>query len=130
MFATNEQLEQVGKHNIEAALAVAGAQLEALQKLASLNGQLMKTGFETWASNARALAGARDAQEVLEVQSALLQPGIQSTLEYWRDFYGLATEAQGEILRIAARQFAGSGSLTMQPGSETHAALARTKKAA
>jgi phasin family protein len=130
MFATQAQLQQAGKHNIEAALALAGAQLEALQKLASLNGQWMKTGFETWAGNARALAGARDAQEVLKVQSALLQPGIRSALEYWREVYGLASEAQGEMLRIAGRQFADSGSLTMEPGSETHAALARAKKAA
>jgi phasin family protein len=130
MFATNEQLEQIGRHNVEAVLAIAGAQLGALEKLASLNGELMKTGFEAWTSNARALAGARDAQEVLKVQGAWLQPGLQSALEYWRGVCGLAAEAQGELLRIAQRRFAESSSLAMESGGEAHAALARTKKAA
>lgn len=63
MFATQEQFEKIGKENVEAALSVAQAQLGAFEKLASLNLELTKAGFDAWAHGLRALAGAADAPE-------------------------------------------------------------------
>lgn len=118
MFATQEQIEKAGRENMEAALTAAGAQLGALEKLASLNLQLTKTCFEAWTNNARALAAAKDAQELFKVQSSLLQPGTQTALDYWAGVCGVATQTYGEISRIAERRLAENG------------ALARAKKAA
>ena len=131
MFATQEQIETIGKQNMEAALAAAEAQLGALQKLASLKLGLTKAGFEAWADKARAIAVAKDAQELWAIQSSLFQPALQTALDYWRGVHGLATQANIEMLRIAERRFAESNSqLASAAGNESNAAVARAKKAA
>jgi hypothetical protein len=53
MFAAQEHFEKLGKEGMEAVLAAAGVQIGALQKLASLNLEATKAGFEAWSSNAR-----------------------------------------------------------------------------
>jgi hypothetical protein len=62
MFATQEQLEKIGKQNMEAALAVAQVQLGAFEKLASLNLELTRVGFRAWTHNLEAFARTADAQ--------------------------------------------------------------------
>jgi phasin family protein len=106
MFAAQEHFEKLGKEGMEAVLAAAGVQIGALQKLASLNLEATKAGFEAWSSNAQALAWAKDTEELAKVQSTLLQPDTDRALEYWRGVYGVAAQAYSEIARIAERQLA------------------------
>jgi hypothetical protein len=63
MFATREQLDRIGKENMEAALAIARAQLGAFEKLASLNLELTRTGFRAWSHTLQALASTGEAQQ-------------------------------------------------------------------
>lgn len=131
MFAAREQFEKIAKQNVEAVLAAAEAQFGALEKLASLNLEFAKTGFAAWTNNSRALAGVRDTEELVRVQTAVMQPDLQPALDYWRRVHGLASQANGEMLRIAERRFAESGAQAAAAvGSEATSAVAKPKKAA
>lgn len=110
MPLTQEQMQQAGKDNMDAVMAATQAQLTAFENLASLNMQVIKNAFEAWAGNARALAAAKDAQELLRTQASLLQPGASSALEYWQSVYSLSRQAQGELSKIAERRIAESNS--------------------
>ena len=131
MFTAREQFEKIAKQNVEAVLAAAEAQFGALEKLASLNLELAKSGFAAWANNSRALVGVKDTEELVRVQTAAVQPDLQPALDYWRRVYGLATEANAEMLRIAERRFAESGAQAEAAvGGQAASALAKPKKAA
>lgn len=110
MPSTQEQMQQAGKDNMDAVMAAAQAQLTAFENLVSLNMQVIKSAFEAWAGNARALAAAKDAQELLRTQASFLQPGATSALEYWQSVYSLSRQAQGALSQIAERRIAESNS--------------------
>ncbi|MGH8766304.1 MAG: phasin family protein, partial [Burkholderiales bacterium] len=64
MYVTPEQIQATTKANVDAILSLASTQFAAIEKFASLNANAVKSAFEDSLSNVRALAGAKDAQEL------------------------------------------------------------------
>ena len=71
MYVTPEQIQAAGKANVETALSLAATQFAAMEKLATLNANAVKAAFEDSLSNTRALFGAKDVQEFMNLQSTL-----------------------------------------------------------
>ncbi|MGH8673917.1 MAG: phasin family protein, partial [Burkholderiales bacterium] len=65
MYVTPEQIQSTSKANVEALLSLATTQFSALEKLATLSSSALKGAFEDTIANARALAGAKDVQELI-----------------------------------------------------------------
>jgi len=82
MYVTPEQIQAANKANVEAFLSVANAQFAALEKLANLNAQAVRTAFEDSLSNTRALLGAKDVQEFVSLQNTLAQPAVEKAIAY------------------------------------------------
>ena len=106
MYVTPEQIQAAGKANIEAMLALASTQFAAIEKFASLNANAVKTAFEDSLANARALAGAKDVQELINLQSAFAHPAIEKTIAYSKSVYEVATETNTELSKAAERRVA------------------------
>lgn len=106
MYVTPEQIQAAGKANVEAILSIASTQFAAVEKLANLNANALKTAFEDSVANIRALAGAKDVQEFVSLQSTFAQPAIEKAIAYSKNVYELATETSNELSRLAERRIA------------------------
>ena len=104
MYVTPEQIQSANKANVETLLAVAHAQFAALEKLANISAGAVKTAFEDSISNTRALLGAKDVQEFVTLQNTLAQPAIEKAIAYSKSVYEVATEANGELSKVAERR--------------------------
>ena len=106
MYVTPEQIQATNKANVEAILALASSQFAAIEKFASLNANAVKAAFEDSLANARALAGAKDVQELLNLQSTFAQPAIEKAIAYSKSVYEVATQTNGEFSKVAERRVA------------------------
>ncbi len=106
MYVTPEQIQATNKASVEALLLVASTQFAAIERLASLNANAVKAAFEDTIANARALAGAKDVQELVNLQSTFAQPAIEKAIAYSKSVYEVATETNAELSRLAERRVA------------------------
>ncbi len=106
MYVTPEQIQAAAKAGTEAMLATLSTQFATLEKLARINSDTVKSAFEDAVANARALAGAKDVQEFLSLQSGFAQPAIERAIAYSKSVYEVATEANAELSRLAERRAA------------------------
>jgi len=106
MYVTPEQIQAANKANVEAVLSLAATQFAAFEKFASLNANAVKTAFEDSLANTRALLGAKDVQEFVNLQSTLAQPAIEKAIAYSKSAYEVATEANAEMSKMAEKRIA------------------------
>jgi phasin family protein len=106
MYVTPEQIQTANKANVEAILSLAATQFAALEKLANLNANAIKAAFEDSLANTRALLGAKDVQEFVNLQSTLTQPAIEKAIAYSKSAYEVATEANSELSKMAEKRIA------------------------
>ena len=106
MYVTPEQIQAAGKANVETMLSLAATQFAAMEKLASLNANAVKSAFEDGLSNTRALFGAKDVQEFMNLQSTLATPAIEKAIAYSKSVYEVASEANAELSKVAEKRVA------------------------
>jgi phasin family protein len=106
MYVTPEQFQAANKANVEAVLSLAATQFAAMEKLANLNASAIRAAFEDSLANTRALLGAKDVQEFVNLQSTLAQPAIEKAIAYSKSAYEVATEANGELSKMAEKRIA------------------------
>jgi phasin family protein len=106
MYLTPEQMQSSTKANLEAILALATCQFAALEKLAGLNANAVKTAFEDSIANARAVASAKDVGELATLQGSFAQRMIDQTIAYSRSVHDVATHAGAEASKITERRVA------------------------
>jgi phasin family protein len=106
MYVTPEQIQAANKANVEAILSLAATQFAAFEKFANLNANAVKTAFEDTLSNTRALLGAKDVQEFVNLQSSLAQPTIEKAIAYSKSAYEVATETNAEMSKMTEKRIA------------------------
>ena len=106
MHVTPEQITAANKTNVEAALSIAAAQFAAMEKLAGLQTSALKSFFEDAMTNTRALAGAKDVQEVVNLNAAAAQPSFDKALAYSRGVYEVSSQTQSEFTKALEAQAA------------------------
>lgn len=106
MYVTPDQIQAAAKANVEAVLTAATTQFAAVEKLAGLNANAVKAAFEDSIANARALAGAKDVQEFVGLQSTFAQPAIDKAIAYSKSVYEVATQTNAEFSKLAERRIA------------------------
>ncbi len=106
MYVTPEQVQAANKANVDAILALATSQYAAFEKFANLNATAFKTAFEDSIANARALAGAKDAQEFISLQTSFAQPAIEKAVAYSKSVYEVATQANAEFSKLSEKRVA------------------------
>ncbi len=106
MYVTPEQFQATTKANMETILSLASSQFGTIEKLANLNANAIKAAFEDGIANTRALAGAKDVQEFVNLQSTFAQPAIEKAMAYSRGVYEVATQTNAEFSRMAEQRVA------------------------
>lgn len=106
MYTTPEQLASANKANVETMLTLANTAFASAERLAALNLNTARTLLEEAVSNAKTLLGAKDAQELLTIQSSLAQPAVEKVVAYSRSIYEIASQTQEELSKVFEGQMA------------------------
>jgi phasin family protein len=103
---TAEQVLAAHKANVETLFGLTNKAFEGVEKLVELNLQVAKAALGEVADNTRAALSVKDAQELLALQSTLLQPAAEKAASYSRHLYDIAAATQAEVTKVAEAQFA------------------------
>jgi phasin family protein len=106
MYQTPEQLIAANKASMEAALRLAGVALQSVEKLVEVQLEAARSALAEGAANARALAAAKDPQDLTALRDRVLKPGLESAQAYARGVYEVAASAQGELSKLIETQVA------------------------
>lgn len=137
---TTEQILSAHKANVETLFGLTNKAFEGVEKLVELNLQVAKTALSEVAENTAAALSVKDAQELLALQAALLQPSAEKAAAYSRHLYDIASSTGSEVAKVAEGQFADaqkkfstlvdSAAKNAPAGSENAVALVKSAVAA
>ena len=105
-MSTPEQLLASHQANIATFFDWGQKAFEGIEKVLELNLQVAKTTFEEASEHAKAVLAAKDAQELMALQTSLMQPSAEKAAAYSRHLYDIATAASAEVSKLAETQMA------------------------
>jgi len=104
MYVTPEQIAAANKTNVDAVLGFAQSNFAALERISALNFNATKTAFEDGLAHAKALMGAKDVQELVNMNAAAAQPAMEKLVAWQRSVYEVASQSQAEVTRYFEAQ--------------------------
>ncbi len=108
MKNVNEQVAEVAKANVETAVELSSAAMNGVEKLVALQMGVAKSAMAQGAENLKALAGAKDIQELVKIQSSFAMPTLESAVSYANAVYGIVSETGNTFAKMAEAQIAAS----------------------
>lgn len=100
MNFNNDQLLATQKSNLEAFAGLSEKAFASFEKLVELNMAASKAVLSESMSNLQALAGAKDAQELLALQSDMVKPVADKAASYSRHFYEIVSGAGADVSKV------------------------------
>ena len=104
---TAEQIMAAHKANVETLFGLTHKAFEGVEKLVELNLQVAKTALSEAADTTAAALSVKDAQELVSLQAAMLQPSAEKAASYSRHLYDIASSTGAEVAKAAESQFSG-----------------------
>lgn len=101
---TAEQMMAAHKANIETLYGLTQKAFEGVGKLMELNIQATKAALADSANNAQSLLSVKDVQELLAMQTSLMQPLAEKAAAYSRQMYEIASGTSSEFVKVAEAQ--------------------------
>jgi phasin family protein len=137
---TAEQLVAAQKANVETLFGLTNKAFEGVERLVELNLQVAKAALGEAGDAATAAMSVKDAQELLALQTSLLQPSAEKAAAYSRHVYDIAVATNAEVTKAVEAQVADvqksfinlvdSASKNAPAGTENAVALVRSAVAA
>ena len=137
---TVEQVMASHKANVETLMGLTSKAFEGVEKIVELNMTASKAALSEMGDHAKAVLSAKDAQELLTLQSGLMQPLAEKTAAYSRHLYDIASGSSAEFGKAVEDQatevqknFLGlvdSAAKNAPAGSETAVAVMKSAVAA
>ena len=106
-YLTQEQFAAANKANLDTLFGLTNKAFEGVEKLVELNMQVAKAALGEATDNAKAAMSVKDVQELLALQTSMLQPSAEKAAAYSRHLYDIAAATSAEFTRTAESQFAG-----------------------
>jgi phasin family protein len=103
---TAEQVMAAHKANLETLFGLTNKAFEGVEKLVELNLQVAKSSLSEAADTTQAMLSVKDAQELLALQAAMLQPSAEKAAAYSRHLYDIAAGTNAEVTKVAEAQMA------------------------
>ncbi|MBP7491997.1 MAG: phasin family protein [Rhodoferax sp.] len=107
---TVEQIMASHKANIETLLGLTSKAFEGVEKIIELNLTASKAALAETREHAKAMLSVKDAQELIALQSALIQPLAEKSAAYSRHLYDIASGSSAEF----SKAFEGQASEVQQ----------------
>jgi phasin family protein len=99
MTYTAEQFMAANKANVDALEGLTAQAYSGFEKLVELNMAASKAVLGESFGHVQAILGAKDAQEVLALQTGLIRPLTEKTAAYGQQVYSLAAGTSGELMK-------------------------------
>lgn len=112
MNFTPEQFAAAHKANLDSIFGLSQTAFEGMEKLIALNLQVAKASMSEAAETSQALLSVKDAQELMALQSSLMQPSTEKMAAYSRHVYDILTGTSAEVTKVAEANLA-DGQKTM-----------------
>lgn len=104
MYKLPEQLISANKASVETLATFANATFAGVERLAALNLNTARAMLEDSVASTRALLAVKDVQDLVALQSNLVQPGLEKAAAYSRSIYDIASETQGVLSQVVDAQ--------------------------
>jgi len=101
---TAEQVIASHKANVETLLGLTSKAFEGVEKIVELNLSASKAALTESAEHAKALLSVKDAQELMALQSGLLQPLAEKAAAYSRHLYDITSSSTAELSKSIEAQ--------------------------
>ena len=98
---TPDQFLAAQKANFETLFGLTNKAFEGIEKLVELNLQVAKASLSEVAETTKAALSVKDAQELLALQSTLLQPASEKAAAYSRHLYDIVAGTNAEVTKVA-----------------------------
>ena len=112
MASKQEQLNELQKKNLEAAMRLAQMSIENSQRIMEIQDNTAKRLFEEGVHNAKALSAAKDPQGAMEMRASYAQRTTEEMLACARQIAEITASTQAEFGRLVGEQLS-SGSTDM-----------------
>lgn len=106
---TQEQIAAAQKANLETFFGLTNKAFEGVEKLVEPNLQVVKATLAENVEHSKKALSAKDAQELLAVHTAAVQPLAEKVLAYNRHLYEIFSDTQTEFGKVAETQIAENG---------------------
>lgn len=106
----NEQLSEMQRKNMEAAMRLAQLSIENSQRIMAIQSELARELFHDSVSNAKAQTGAKDPQSVMTLRTQYAQDTAQKMMESAQKIAEIGNEARVEFSRLLTEQLAAGNS--------------------
>ena len=103
---TVEQVMASHKANLETLMGLPSKAFEGVEKIVELNLSASKAALAESGEHAKAVLSAKDAQELMALQSSLFQPLAEKTAAYSRHLYDIASGSTAEFTKVFEGQAA------------------------
>ena len=137
---TVEQVIASQKANVETLLGLTSKAFEGVEKIVELNMAASKAALSESAEHTKALLSVKDAQELMALQSAMMQPLAEKAAAYGRHLYDITSGSTAELSKSfegqaaeAQQKFLGlveSAAKNAPAGSESAVAVMKNAVAA
>jgi len=112
MASKQEQLNELQKKNLEAAMRLAQMSIENSQRIMEIQVTTAKRLFEEGVQNAKALSGAKDPQGMMALRANYAQSTTEQMLACARQIAEITASTQAEFGKLVGEQLT-SGSTDM-----------------
>jgi phasin family protein len=107
-MTTVEQMLAAQKAHVETLFDLTHKAFEGVEKLVELNLQVAKTSLGEAAETTKAAMSVKDAQELMSLQAAMLQPAAEKAAAYSRHLYDIVAGTGAEVTKAAEATLADS----------------------
>lgn len=99
MFTSQDQISKAQQQALEAMVGFTNSALNYAEKMAKLHLSYAKDASEAGAAQGKKLMGVKDVQELVQAQSAALQPQFERLISYSKNMMELSSDAQEEMTK-------------------------------
>jgi len=100
MFMTADQIATSNKANLETLKGLSTKTFAGFEKMTELNLAAVKALMSESYEHAQALLAAKDAQQLIALQTGLIAPMAEKAAAYSRHVYGIAVETSAEFTKV------------------------------
>lgn len=104
MAGKQDQLNELQKKNLEAAMRLAQLSIENSQRIMEIQVSTAKTLFEEGVQNAKALSTVQDPKSMMDLRTQFAQSTTEKMLACAREIAEITTRTQAEVGKLVGEQ--------------------------
>ncbi len=104
MAGKQEQMNELQKKNLEAAMRLAQLSIENSQRIMEIQVSTAKSLFEEGVQNAKALSAVKDPRDMMNLRTQFAQSTTEKMLACAREIAEITTRTQAEVGKLVGEQ--------------------------